>query len=141
MRGYHCRGLALPVALLLLFILTLLLVESIGTAAGETTLAANQQFFQRAFEAAEGGLAAGMFRLARATGTSTTQRFALAREGSATDRSDTELVQTGLDALPPGFSAGRFIARHYEIRSTGHSERAARVELVQGAVRIEGATP
>ncbi len=133
----HQRGVALFVALLLLFILTLLLVEGIGTASSESQLAANQQYFQRAFEAAQGGLASGLQRLARGDASALPARFTLAREGSDTDGSETQLLLTAIDTLPAGYSAGRFIARHYEIRARGRSARNARSEVVQGAVRVE----
>lgn len=130
------RGVALFVTLMLLFILTLLLVEGISTAASEGQLAANQQFFDRAFEAAQGGLASGLQRLAR-DDLALPQRFTLAREGSAIEGSETQLLAVGSDSLPTGYSTGRFIARHYEIRSRGSSARSARSDLVQGAVRVE----
>ncbi|MEP7312671.1 MAG: PilX N-terminal domain-containing pilus assembly protein [Pseudomonadota bacterium] len=131
------RGVALFVTLMLLFILTLLLVEGISTAASEGQLAANQQFFDRAFEAAQGGLASGLQRLARSGDLALPQSFTLAREGSATEGSETQLLAVGSDSLPTGYSTGRFIARHYEIRSRGSSARSARSDLVQGAVRVE----
>jgi type IV pilus assembly protein PilX len=134
------RGVALFVTLLLLFILTLLLVEGIGTASSESQLAANQQYFQRAFEAAQGGLATGLQRLARSETAALPIRFTLARDGSDSDGSETQLLLAATDNLPAGYSAGRFVARHYEIRSRGRSTRAARSDLVQGAVRVEPVT-
>jgi len=134
------RGIALFVTLLLLFILTLLLVEGMSTASSESRLAANQQYFQRAFEAAQGGLATGLTRLARSETAALPTRFTLARDGSDSDGSETQLLLAATDNLPAGYSAGRFVAHHYEIRSRGRSARAARSDLVQGAVRIEPAT-
>ncbi|HTQ36147.1 MAG TPA: hypothetical protein VMH77_03855 [Steroidobacteraceae bacterium] len=47
-----------------------------------------------------------------------------------------ELRPVGADALPAGFSAGRLVARRFEIHSTGHAARGARSAQVQGVVRI-----
>jgi hypothetical protein len=48
-------------------------------------------------------------------------------------------LQPGAARVPAGYSAGRFIARDYEIESTGISARNARSVLVQGATRLEAA--
>jgi hypothetical protein len=46
-------------------------------------------------------------------------------------------LQAGAARVPAGFSAGRFIAREYEIQSTGRSVRNSRQVLVQGISRLE----
>jgi hypothetical protein len=48
--------------------------------------------------------------------------------------------QPGEAHLPEGFSAGRFIARDYEIRSTGRTVQQDERVLVQGATRLEPAS-
>ncbi len=50
------------------------------------------------------------------------------------------LRAVGDEALPAGFSAGRFVTRRFEIRSTGHSVRGALSVQVQGAVRVQPVT-
>jgi Tfp pilus assembly protein PilX len=42
----------------------------------------------------------------------------------------------GDEAVPVGYSSGRFLARRFEIESTGHAARGARFAQVQGVVRM-----
>ena len=48
-------------------------------------------------------------------------------------------LRPGAVRLPAGYSAGRFVARDYEIESTGRSIRDAQRVLVQGVTRLEAA--
>jgi hypothetical protein len=48
-------------------------------------------------------------------------------------------LRPGITRVPTGYSAGRFVARDYEIESTGTSARNARSVLVQGVTRLEAA--
>ena len=130
------RGVALPVALLLLLILALLLTQALGGAAGETALVANHQFRQAAFEAAEGGLVAGRQRLL-ATGGVSPAPVDRAVDGSPVDRSLTEFSYRGEGAAVTGYSIDRFVPRHFELRSTGQSARGARVVLAEGIDRLD----
>jgi hypothetical protein len=47
------------------------------------------------------------------------------------------VLRPGAIRLPPGHSAGRLIARDYEIESTGGSVQQAQRVLVQGVTRLE----
>jgi hypothetical protein len=50
------------------------------------------------------------------------------------------LRSVGVDALPAGFSAGRFVMQRYEIEAVGHSLRDAQAVQVQGVSRVLPAT-
>jgi Tfp pilus assembly protein PilX len=116
----RAAGFALPLTLVLLVVLSLLLAQALGGAAGETALAANQQFRQAALEAAEGGLLA-----ARAA--------ALA---AAPAPNGAQVLSRGEDAPPAGYSLDRFVLRHLELRSTGQGPRGATVTLTEGVDQI-----
>jgi type II secretory pathway component PulK len=132
----HDRGVALPVALALLLILALLLTQALGGAAGETALVANYQFRQAAFEAAEGGLVAGRQRLLSTDGVSPPP-LDRAVDGSPVDRSVTQFSYRGVGNVVAGYSADRFVPRHFELRSTGRSARGARIVLTEGVDRLD----
>ena len=138
MRGRALRpaGFALPLALVLLAMLSLLLAQALGGAAGETALAANRQFRLGAFESAESGLLATRTALldTAATRLPATDRPA---PDSPAEGSITEVRHVGDGATPPGFSLDRFVVRHLELRSTGRSARGATVTLVESIDRLD----
>ena len=131
------RGVALPLALMLLLLLALLWVEGLRGAAGESTLAANHVFRRAAFDAAEGGLLAGLQRLALQEADTTPPPLTRALAGSDVDRSETTFLYRGTAAPVQGYSADIFVPQLYEIHSTGYSAREARVTLVQGVLRVD----
>lgn len=131
------HGVALPLALMLLLLLALLWGEGLRGAAGESTLAANHMFRRAAFDAAEGGLLTGLQRLAAQAPATTPAAMTRASAGSDVDRSETTFVYRGTAAPVPGYSADVFVPQVYEIHSTGHSARDARVTLVLGVLRVD----
>ena len=132
----HSAGFALPLALVLLAVLSLLLVQALGGAAGEAALAANRQFRQGAFESAESGLVA-MRAALLATPAVTLPAMDRRVADSPADGSITEVRHVGDGATPTGFSLDRFVLRHFELRSTGHSARGANVTLVESIDRLD----
>jgi len=135
--SWRCnRGVALPVALSLLLILALLLAQALGGASGTTSLVANHQFRQAAFEAAEGGLVAGRQRLL-ASDALPPPPLDRAVDGSPVDRSVTEFSYRGEGAAVAGYSIDRFLPRHFELRSTGQSARGARIVVTEGIDRMD----
>jgi len=131
------RGVALPLALMLLLLLALLWVEGIRSAAGESTLAANHVFRRAAFDAAEGGLLTGLQRLVSQEANTLPPPLTRATAGSDVDRSVTTFLYRGPAAPVAGYSADAFVPQLYEIHSTGHSARDARVTLVLGVLRVD----
>lgn len=122
-------GFVLPVILGIILLVALFAVQA-AAELGSTTLFAGQRILhQRAFESSERGIAAVMEQL-RTNATPPPQQQ-LQWTDSPTDIA---IVSTAAStaSLPPGFSAGRVVAKEYEIRSTGHSARGAEVTVVQG---------
>jgi hypothetical protein len=105
------RGAALAVALILLVVLTLLAVSGMGMATAELAMVGNEQLRRRASDAASAGI-----------------------ERQLADRSGWRYV--GDEAVLPGFSAEKFIGRHYVIESVGEAPRGARDVQVQGVLVI-----
>jgi len=130
------RGVALPIALTLLLILALLLTQALGGAAGETALVANHQFRQAAFEAAEGGLIAARARVL-ASDAVALPPLERAIDGSVVEGSVTSFSHRGDGVPAAGYSLDRFVARHFELRSTGRSSRGASIVLVEGIDRLD----
>lgn len=116
----RAAGIALPMALALLAVLSLLLVQALGGAAGETALAASQQFRQAALESAEAGLLD-----ARAA-------VIAQRAPSPSNR----IILRGRETPPAGYSLDRFELQHLELRSTGKAARGATLTLVEGVDHI-----
>lgn len=136
------RGVALVIVLLLLIAITVLAVGGIATATIELRSAGNAQYHERAFEAAEYGIA----RALEAPGPSTADtRAAPARPGCGAnctvpitrDAYDYALYHDdgagGAPLADGGHSIGTGIeSHHFVIESTGASARGARSEHVQG---------
>ena len=151
------RGAALVVGMLLLLVLTLLAISGMNTSTLELQMAGNFQFSQNAFQAAEIGLQRAMAAGKFATNTEITTLPTLIT-GSATDTPDTyaskitfDCAKNGETVPPPrpggpAFSIGEnmgFSAYHFEVESTGRSQRGARAVNVQDfyLVRQEGGCP
>jgi len=137
----RAAGYALPMALVLLVVLALLLTQALGGAAGEAALAANQQFRQAAFEAAEGGLVAAraaitMPAMADAAPPLPTAPLERTVDGGSAERSSTEVVHISDEVPPVGYSLDRFVLQRLELRSTGRAARGATVTLVEGVDRL-----
>jgi hypothetical protein len=129
-------GFATPVALALALLMGLLAIAALQDASLARTLATTRMLHQRAFAAGEIGLARMAGELARPeTALPAPAHFSI--PAHATDGADTSVVETAAIALPTGYSAGRVIERHFEVRSTGWSARGARVVQVEGWSRRE----
>jgi len=150
-------GAALVVGLVLLMILTLLAISGMNTSTLELQMAGNFQFSQNAFQAAEIGLqramSGGVFKTNEAVATPATLIT-----GSATETPDTYQTKITFDCAKngetvppprpggPSYSIGEnmgFSAYHFEVESTGRSQRGARAVNVQDfyLVRQEGGCP
>lgn len=136
------RGVALVIVLLLLLAMTVLAVGGIATATIELQSAGNAQFQERAFEAAEHGIA----RALETSGPSTADtRTEPARPACAAncmvpatgDAYDYAVYHddgaAGASLADGGHSIGTGIAsHHFIVDSTGASARGALAEHVQG---------
>ena len=133
------RGAALIIGLLLLLILTLLAVAGMNTATLELQMAGNEQYQQRAFEAAETAIEQAIL-----TGSYNTSVPDVRMPTPVDGTNDTyEFVMefdqdTGETPVPGGgYSLGTgFTAYHFNITATGRSERGARAEHVQSVYII-----
>ena len=163
------RGAALVVGLLLLAILTLLAVSGLTAAALELRMAGNEQYQERAFQAADAGIErairAGVYDTASTIGTySPPSRpgFApiprrgtgvrgcvrsLDDTGGATATGDCYEyfmrydAQTGATPVPDDLSLGpEFLAYHFVVDAYGSSSRQAESHHVQGFY-IVGTSP
>jgi Tfp pilus assembly protein PilX len=133
-RPPRSAGVVLPLALLWLLLFSLLLVESLRDAAGERALGNNLQWQQLAFDAAETGLLQAQQQLSQ-PGVSPD-----VAAGPLLNPSGLASVQIAVRAevaLPAGYSLDRYMARRYELSSTGHGPRNTQVQLVAGVVRLE----
>lgn len=136
-------GAALAIGLLLLLILTLLAISGITTATLELQMAGNEQYQERAFQAAETGIEQA---IENATFDTTTP-FVRTDQPVAPDNPDNDDTysftmtfdrDTGTTVVPGGgYSLGTgFQAYHFNIESEGQSERGSRAEHVQSVYII-----
>ena len=136
MTSTHSRqkGAALVVGLMLLVIVTVLAVSAVGTASTEMVMAGNEQYRERAFQAAEVGIENGIRKLPSVPQDNVAHTDPVVALTSLTQ--DTYLLTSsylGEDDDIPGFSAGKFVGLHYRIDSTGNSQRNAQSVHQQGA--------
>jgi Tfp pilus assembly protein PilX len=120
------RGSALVIAMMLLFILSLLAVTSMSMSTAEVVMAGNEQFRRLASDAASAGVetAVSHLRAAPVAGEVTSDVFI------ATVR------HVGDESSLPQSSAGKFVGQHFEIESTGQSARGASDVQTQGVMVI-----
>jgi type II secretory pathway component PulK len=121
------RGAALVVAMILLFILTLLAATGMSMSTAELTMAGNEQFHRRASDAAAAGIEAAVARVA-VTPASISE--------IASDEYGATLRYAGDESSLPQSSADKFVGRHIEIESTGHAARHASDVQIQGVMVI-----
>jgi len=127
------RGAALVIGLLLLLILTILAVSGMTTATLELQMAGNTQYKERAFQAAETGIEQALSTATFSTVTpyATAEPQAVAPDDATNDDTyefEMEFDQeTGTTLVPGGgYSMGTgFQAYHFNVESTGRSERGA----------------
>lgn len=128
------RGAALVVGLILLMVLTVLAITGMNMASTELIMAGNEQYRQRATQAAETGVEEAMSNLSTlAQNPAPVVVAATAVPDSDPDTYATSSQYMGEDGDIPGFSAGKFVGFHYAIQSTGQSARNATVVHNQGA--------
>lgn len=128
------KGAALVIGLMLLVIVTVLAVSAVGTASTEMIMAGNEQYRERAFQAAEIGIERGIKKLSTIPQDNVDHTDASV---DVTSQTQDKYVLTsrylGEDDDIPGFSAGKFVGLHYRIDSTGTSQRNAQSVHHQGA--------
>lgn len=168
-RRGHEGGAALVVSLLLLSILTLLAISGITAASLELKMAGNEQYRERAFQAADAGIErairAGVYDTGSTIGTYSPpghagfapnpQRGTGVRgcvrtvddTGSASDTADCYEyfmrydAETGAVPLPDDLGLGtEFLAYHFVVDAYGSSSRHAESHHVQGFY-VVGTTP
>jgi type IV pilus assembly protein PilX len=146
------QGAALVVGLILLLVLTLLAISGMTTASLELQMAANEQYQERAFQAADAGIeqamATGVFNTNAQVGAynnvaainpvpdrGTGQQIANCPDAGAADGQQCEYfmrfdLQAGQTAVPGGgYSIGTgFEAYHFIIDSYGVADRGAMSE-------------
>jgi type IV pilus assembly protein PilX len=132
-------GAALVIGLLLLLVLTILAISGMTTATLELQMAGNTQYKERAFQAAETGIEQAIDQATF----DTSQAFARTDQPvdttNGTNNNDTYDFnmefdkQTGTTIVPGGgYSMGTgFQAYHFNIESTGRSERGAEATHTQ----------
>jgi Tfp pilus assembly protein PilX len=131
------RGAALPIALILLTVITLLMVAAMRSTSLGFVMASNEQLRQRAFVAAETGI-----EQAIATGTFNPDIVTPQPQPSATAAGDTyqATITTQLNGAPQGAVFGNswnsFSTYQFQIVSTGTSARSATVVNTQGVAVI-----
>ena len=132
------RGAALPIALILLTILTLLAVAGMRSAGMGFIMAGNEQYRQKAFIASEVGIEQG---LAFGTFNPSTPTVQVAGNvpNTPTDNYTTN-IQRQLNGLPQGALWGSswnsFSTFHFELQSTGTSVRSSQALHNQGVAII-----
>ncbi len=131
----RAEGFALLAVLVLLAVVGLYTAATLQDTLFGTQLAGTRVLQQRAFSLADLGIEDTLQDLHGATLPADFTRELHPLAGS-TDSVDVVFRNGGADALPTGFSAGRFIAHRFEIQSTGHAARGTQSVQVQGVVRI-----
>jgi len=132
-------GAALVVGLVMLSILTLLAITAMNTSSTELIMAGNEQFRERAFQAAEAGVEMATKNLASVPQTGAAIESKNQPIASQTDDNySISSVYIGEDNDIPGYNAS-FSGLHYRIDSTGKSRRNAISAHQQGAYVISSA--
>ncbi len=131
----RAEGFALLAVLVLLAVVGLYTAATLQDTLFGTQLAGTRVFQQRAFVLADLGIEDTLQDLRGAAPPADFTRE-LHPQVDSTDSVHVVLRNSGADALPSGFSAGRFVARRFEIESTGQAARGARSVQVQGVVRV-----
>jgi Tfp pilus assembly protein PilX len=119
------RGAALAIALILLVILMLLAVSGMSLATAELAMAGNEQLRRRAADAASTGIERAIERMSALPSVPPEMRF-----------DEVTLRYVGKESSLPGFSAEKFVGRHYVIESIGSAPRGARDVQRQGVLVI-----
>jgi hypothetical protein len=129
------RGFATPVALGFAMLMALVAAAALHDAGLSRSLSTARLLHQRAFSAGEFGLAQAVIDLTPPDALIPAPRR-IPLPGHPTDSVEVITSETLVTALPNGYSAGRVIERHFEVRSTGQSVRNARVVQIEGLRRL-----
>jgi Tfp pilus assembly protein PilX len=125
------RGFVLPAVVILLAIAALLVVDALRGAALTQALASAAHLRLRAFEAAEGGLAATQGTLATGRNPPALLEGSPSTGVSASTTARLELVET----VAAGYSANRVHAQRWRVRSEGRAARGTHITLEAGFTR------
>jgi len=130
-------GAALVIGLVLLVVLTLLAVSGMNSASLEFIMAGNEQYRSNAFQAAEVGIEQTVFQ-----GTFSTTDANGKPYGPGLNGTDTwaTVVNLPLGATPqeppPNYDQDKFATYHFDIVSTGTSNRGANAINTQGVMIV-----
>lgn len=128
-------GYALPLVMVLILAVAAFCASALEEAVTDRALGNARLAQQRAFLASASGLNLATRELQLAPVAAASRNYPL----RAPDRVNIEMRATLRNPLPMGFSAGRLVEQHYELRSTGQSQRNARSVQTQGFKRLEPA--
>lgn len=137
----RARGSALVIALILLFVLTLLATTSMGMSTAELIMAGNEMFHRRASDASAAGVEAAIARFVAtpvARGAAPLWVGPVSVGRSTVDRYTTVTRYSGTESGLPQSSAEKLFGLHFEIDSVGESARNATDEQVQGVMVLSG---
>jgi type II secretory pathway component PulK len=124
--SWLARGSALVIAMILLFILSLLAVAGMSMSTAELAMAGNEQFRRLALDAASAGVETAISRL----------RTAPAAGEISSDSYVANVRYAGDESNLPQWSADKFVGQHFEIESTGGSGRGASDVQTQGVMVV-----
>jgi hypothetical protein len=133
------NGFAVAWMLVLVAVIALLGASGVQDVLFAQQLANTRAHQQRAMGMAQLGLRLGMRQLSDATAPQL--ESGELHPGPTQADSVQVTLRPGAERVPPGFSAGRFIAHDYEMESTGRSVRGTQRVLVQGVTRMEPLAP
>ena len=125
------RGAALVVGLILLSVLTLLAISGMNTASTELVMAGNEQFRERAFQAAETGIETKVRTLRDVPPDSTPVTLTT----TLSDASVTTVVTPRSSGSVQGYGKD-YVGYHYDVLSTGLSARNASTVQMAGAYYV-----
>ncbi|HEX5160975.1 MAG TPA: PilX N-terminal domain-containing pilus assembly protein [Steroidobacteraceae bacterium] len=121
------RGAALVVGLMMLVVVTLLAVTAVSTSSTELVMAGNEQFRDRAFQAAEAGIE-NAIRKSRSTDSDVPYKYLayvdlnnLTMASDSADGHSTRLQAVGATKMVG--KSSKFIGQLYKISTTGTSAR------------------
>jgi type IV pilus assembly protein PilX len=134
MRRTSSRGVALIVTLILLLLVTLLATTGMRISTAEVVMAGNEQFHRQAMDAASAGVEAVIAQVANSPLDRSTSITAADTTASGDYLASGRYM--GDSTSVPGFSVGKFSARHFEIESTGGAARDAIDDQLQGVMVV-----
>ena len=127
-RNSRQRGAALIVGLMMLVVVTLLAVTAVSTSSTELVMAGNEQFRERAFQAAEAGVE-NAIRKARSGDSDVPSTYlgyldlnGIAMGSESADSHSTRLQAYGASSLV-GNNGSKFIGAIFRVTATGSSAR------------------